>query len=94
MLDLDRALTDIRAMRSQIARGTEFRGYGPAAFAARCSNLPAPGALRATGGPPTPGLATNGTSPSATALSTASFAVRAAGSWREAMTEKQSAISV
>lgn len=34
MLDLDRALTDIRAMRSQIARGTEFRGYGPAAFAA------------------------------------------------------------
>ena len=34
MRDLDQALTDIRAMRSQIARGTEFRGYGPAAFAA------------------------------------------------------------
>jgi hypothetical protein len=34
MLDLDRALTDIKAMRSQIARGTEFRGYGPQAFAA------------------------------------------------------------
>ena len=34
MLNLDRALTDIRAMRSQIARGTEFRGYGPVAFAA------------------------------------------------------------
>lgn len=34
MGDLERALTDIRAMRSQIARGTEFRGYGPAAFAA------------------------------------------------------------
>ena len=34
MRDLEQALTDIRAMRSQIARGTEFRGYGPAAFAA------------------------------------------------------------
>jgi hypothetical protein len=34
MLNLDRALTDIKAMRSQMARGTEFRGYGPAAFAA------------------------------------------------------------
>jgi hypothetical protein len=34
MRDLDRALTDIQAMRSQIARGTEFRGYGPAALAA------------------------------------------------------------
>lgn len=34
MLDLDRALTEIHAVRSQIARGTEFRGYGPAAFAA------------------------------------------------------------
>ena len=33
MRDLERALTDIRAMRSQLARGTEFRGYGPAAFA-------------------------------------------------------------
>jgi hypothetical protein len=34
MRDLQKALTDIKAMRSQIARGTEFRGYGPAAFAA------------------------------------------------------------
>jgi hypothetical protein len=34
VLDIDRALIEIRAMRSQIARGTEFRGYGPAAFAA------------------------------------------------------------
>jgi hypothetical protein len=34
MQDLDKALTDIRAMRDQIARGTEFRGYGPMAFAA------------------------------------------------------------
>jgi hypothetical protein len=33
MRDLQKALTDIKAMRSQIARGTEFRGYGPAAFA-------------------------------------------------------------
>ncbi|MGE3147697.1 MAG: hypothetical protein AB7K04_01380 [Pseudorhodoplanes sp.] len=33
MRDLDKALTDIKAMRSQIARSTEFRGYGPAAFA-------------------------------------------------------------
>lgn len=34
MLDVERALTEIQAVRSQIARGTEFRGYGPAAFAA------------------------------------------------------------
>ena len=34
MLNLDRALTDIKAMRSQMARGTEFRGYGPVAFIA------------------------------------------------------------
>jgi hypothetical protein len=32
-VDIDRALTEIRAMRSQIARGTEFRGYGPVAVA-------------------------------------------------------------
>lgn len=32
-MDIDRALTEIRAMRSQIARGTEFRGYGPVAVA-------------------------------------------------------------
>ncbi len=34
MCDLEKALTDIQAVRSQIARGTEFRGYGPVAFAA------------------------------------------------------------
>jgi hypothetical protein len=34
MTDLEKALTDIRAVRSQLARGLEFRGYGPAAFAA------------------------------------------------------------
>src|SRR5262245_15891130 len=33
MPDLDRALTDIRAMKTQLARGTEFRGYGPVTFA-------------------------------------------------------------
>jgi hypothetical protein len=34
MRDLDRALTDISAIREQIARGTEFRGYGPAGLTA------------------------------------------------------------
>jgi hypothetical protein len=29
MEELDRALADITAIRSQLARGTEFRGYGP-----------------------------------------------------------------
>jgi hypothetical protein len=29
MEELDRALADISAIRSQLARGTEFRGYGP-----------------------------------------------------------------
>src|SRR5688572_11282657 len=33
MPDLDKALADITAIRSQIARGTEFRGYGPATVA-------------------------------------------------------------
>jgi hypothetical protein len=32
MRDLHRALADITAIRGQIARGTEFRGYGPAAL--------------------------------------------------------------
>lgn len=32
-MDLGQALTDIRAMRSQMARDTIFRGYGPATFA-------------------------------------------------------------
>jgi len=34
MQDLDKALADIGAIRSQIAAGTAFRGYGPAAMAA------------------------------------------------------------
>src|ERR1043165_8093191 len=29
MKDLERALADITAIRSQMARGTQFRGYGP-----------------------------------------------------------------
>ena len=34
MLDLDKALADIVAIRSRIAADTVFRGYGPAALAA------------------------------------------------------------
>src|ERR1700755_2336331 len=34
MRDLDKALGDIIAMRSQLASGTAFRGYGPATIAA------------------------------------------------------------
>ena len=34
MNDLHRALADISAIRGQMARGTVFRGYGPAALAA------------------------------------------------------------
>ena len=34
MRDLHRALTDISVIREQLARGTEFRGYGPPALAA------------------------------------------------------------
>lgn len=34
MRDLDKALADIGAIRSQIAAGTAFRGYGPATMAA------------------------------------------------------------
>jgi hypothetical protein len=34
MRDLDKALADILAIRSQIAAGTAFRGYGPATIAA------------------------------------------------------------
>jgi hypothetical protein len=34
MRDLDKALADIVAIRSQLAAGTAFRGYGPAAVAA------------------------------------------------------------
>ena len=34
MRDLEKALADISEIRSQVARGTEFRGYGPATLAA------------------------------------------------------------
>jgi hypothetical protein len=34
MQDLDKALADITAIRSQLARGIEFRGYGPITVAA------------------------------------------------------------
>jgi hypothetical protein len=34
MEELDRALADITAIRSQLARGAEFRGYGPMTMAA------------------------------------------------------------
>src|SRR5271166_5610822 len=34
MRELDKALADIIAIRSQIAAGTAFRGYGPATMAA------------------------------------------------------------
>jgi len=33
MRDLDKALADIIAIRSQLAAGTAFRGYGPATMA-------------------------------------------------------------
>ena len=41
MRDLDRALADITAIRSQMARGTEFRGYGPVTMAATPAPSPA-----------------------------------------------------
>src|SRR5580692_10330630 len=34
MRELERALADITAIRSQMARGAEFRGYGPMTIAA------------------------------------------------------------
>src|SRR5215212_9013982 len=33
MQDLERALADITAIRNQMARGTQFQGYGPATVA-------------------------------------------------------------
>jgi hypothetical protein len=33
MKELQRALSEIQSIRSQVARGTEFRGYGPASIA-------------------------------------------------------------
>src|SRR5882724_9723605 len=57
------------------------------AFAAKFWNSPALGELRATGGLPTPGRATNGTSRSPMARSTASARIPAAGSWKEVTIE-------
>ena len=34
MKDLQQALSEIRSIRTQVARGTEFHGYGPASIAA------------------------------------------------------------
>jgi hypothetical protein len=33
MKELQQALSDIHSIRNQVARGTEFRGYGPASIA-------------------------------------------------------------
>ena len=33
MTELRQALAEIRAIRTQVARGTEFRGYGPKSIA-------------------------------------------------------------
>jgi len=47
MEELDRALADITAIRSQLARGTEFRGYGPMTVAATALVAMAAGSLQA-----------------------------------------------
>jgi hypothetical protein len=47
MQDLERALSEISAIRSQIARGTEFQGYGPAALAVTAALAAAGAALQA-----------------------------------------------
>ena len=47
MPDLDKALADITAIRSQLARGTEFRGYGPMTVAATGVLAVLAGALQA-----------------------------------------------
>jgi len=47
MEELDRALADITAIRSQLARGTEFRGYGPMTVAATALVAMAAGGLQA-----------------------------------------------
>src|SRR5262245_8038087 len=47
MRDLERALADITAIRSQLARGTQFRGYGPVTVAATGVLAIAAGALQA-----------------------------------------------
>ena len=47
MKDLERALADITAIRSQMARGTQFRGYGPVTVAATALLALLAGALQA-----------------------------------------------
>ena len=47
MKDLDKALADITAIRSQLARGTQFRGYGPVTVGATGSLALLAGALQA-----------------------------------------------
>jgi len=47
MRDLDKALSDITAMRSQMARAAEFRGYGPITVAATGLLAVIAGALQA-----------------------------------------------
>jgi hypothetical protein len=37
MTELRQALDDINAIRTQVARGTQFRGYGPLSIA--CSGI-------------------------------------------------------
>jgi hypothetical protein len=44
--DYDRALAQISAIRSQMARATEFRGYGPATFAVTGALAAVAGALQ------------------------------------------------
>jgi hypothetical protein len=48
MRNLDQALEEISAIRSQIARGTVFRGYGPAALAATALLAVAAAVVQAT----------------------------------------------
>src|SRR6516165_4475553 len=47
MIDLDKALADISAIRSQMARGTEFAGYGPLTVAVTGLLALAAGAVQA-----------------------------------------------
>src|SRR5260370_29898505 len=59
MRDLDKALADIFTIRSQIAAGTAFRGYGPATVAATGGPAPrtAPLSFCRLVDPPPPPLA-------------------------------------
>src|ERR1044072_9118289 len=57
MKDLERALADITAIRSQMARGTQFRGYGPVTVAATGLLALLAGALQALHLPDPPAAA-------------------------------------